>query len=303
MDRGNDDDVAMRHNRAALESVQPVPRVLVDVSQRSQEITLFGKKQAMPIIVAPTGSAGLAWYEGEIALARAAAAFGIPFTLAAGSMTALERLPPEAGGTLWFQFYMWPDRSLSHQLIARAARRRLRGARLHRRHAGRARPRVQPEERLHDPLPLHPEERHRCAHASALACRRARPLPAYDRHAALHELPARDADAHHRAADGAIDGAERHAHLGRRARAAQAVARHADREGHTHARDAVLAADAAPTPSCFPTTAAACSTPMATINALPRVVEAVRKRITVIVDSGFRRGSDVGRHSPWAPTP
>jgi isopentenyl diphosphate isomerase/L-lactate dehydrogenase-like FMN-dependent dehydrogenase len=120
MDRGNEDEVAMRENRAALERIKLRPRVLVDVSKRSQEITLFGQRQKMPIIVAPTGSAGLAWYEGEMALARAAAAFGVPFTLAAGSMTALERLPAEAGGTLWFQFYMWPDRSLSHQLIARA---------------------------------------------------------------------------------------------------------------------------------------------------------------------------------------
>ena len=120
MDRGNDDEVTMRENRAALARIKLKPRVLVDVSQRSQEITLFGRKQSMPVIVAPTGSTGLAWYEGEIALARAAAAHGIPFTLAAGSMTALERLPAEAGGTLWFQFYMWPDRSLSHQLIARA---------------------------------------------------------------------------------------------------------------------------------------------------------------------------------------
>ncbi|HKA42764.1 MAG TPA: alpha-hydroxy acid oxidase [Burkholderiales bacterium] len=120
MDRGNDDEIAVRENRAALERIRLKPRVLVDVSKRSQEISLFGKRQPMPIIVAPTGSTGLAWYEGEIALARAAAAHGIPFTLAAGSMTKLERVAAEAGGTLWFQFYMWPDRSLSHQLIARA---------------------------------------------------------------------------------------------------------------------------------------------------------------------------------------
>ncbi|HEV2007612.1 MAG TPA: alpha-hydroxy acid oxidase [Burkholderiales bacterium] len=120
MDRGNDDEVAMRDNIIALQRIKLKPRVLVDVSKRSQEISLFGKKQQMPVIVAPTGSTGLAWYEGEIALARAAAAHGIPFTLAAGSMTALERVAAEAGGTLWFQFYMWPDRALSHQLVARA---------------------------------------------------------------------------------------------------------------------------------------------------------------------------------------
>ena len=96
MDRGNDDEIAMRDNRAALESIKLVPRVLVDVSKRSQEITLFGKHQKMPVIIAPTGSVGLAWYEGEVALARAAAAYGIPYTMAAGSMTAMEKVAAES---------------------------------------------------------------------------------------------------------------------------------------------------------------------------------------------------------------
>lgn len=120
MDRGNDDEVAMRDNRTELERIKLAPRVLVDVRKRSQKISLFSKPQQMPVIVAPTGSAGLAWHEGEIALARAAKAYGIPFTLALGSMTSLERVAAEAGGTLWFQFYMWPDRALSHKVIARA---------------------------------------------------------------------------------------------------------------------------------------------------------------------------------------
>jgi isopentenyl diphosphate isomerase/L-lactate dehydrogenase-like FMN-dependent dehydrogenase len=120
MDRGNDDEVAMRENRIAMESIKLNPRVLNDVSVRHQDITLFGKKQNMPVIVAPTGSTGLAWYEGEIALARAAKAHGVPFTLALGSMTKLERVAEEAGGNLWFQFYMWPERAQSHRVIARA---------------------------------------------------------------------------------------------------------------------------------------------------------------------------------------
>ncbi len=120
MDRGNDDEVAMRDNCAVMESIKLKPRVLNDVSERNQQITLFGKTQQMPVIVAPTGSAGLAWYEGEIALARAARAHGIPFTLALGSMTRLERVAAEAGGNLWFQFYMWPDRAQSYRVIERA---------------------------------------------------------------------------------------------------------------------------------------------------------------------------------------
>jgi isopentenyl diphosphate isomerase/L-lactate dehydrogenase-like FMN-dependent dehydrogenase len=60
------------------------------------------------------------WYEGEIALARAAKEAGIPFTLATGSMTAMEKVADEAGGRLWFQLYMWPDKSMSHKLVERA---------------------------------------------------------------------------------------------------------------------------------------------------------------------------------------
>ncbi|MBI2226968.1 MAG: alpha-hydroxy-acid oxidizing protein [Betaproteobacteria bacterium] len=121
VDRGAEDEVALRNNRTAFERIRLQPRALVDVSRRSQEITLFGKPQKMPIAIAPTGSAGLMWHDGEIALARAAAAAGIPFTLATGSMTAMEKIAAQAGGRLWFQLYMWPDRSLSHKLVERAS--------------------------------------------------------------------------------------------------------------------------------------------------------------------------------------
>lgn len=120
VDRGSEDEVALRNNRAAFGRIKLKPRTLVDVSGRSQEITLFGHKHKMPIAIAPTGTAGLMWYHGEIELARAAAAAGIPFTLATGSMTAMETVAEQAGGRLWFQLYMWPDRSLSHKLVERA---------------------------------------------------------------------------------------------------------------------------------------------------------------------------------------
>ena len=120
VDRGTEDEVALRNNRAAFERIRLKPRTLVDVSGRGQGITLFGRQHQMPIGIAPTGTAGLMWYQGEIELARAAAAAGIPFTLATGSMTAMETVAEQAGGTLWFQLYMWPDRSLSHKLVERA---------------------------------------------------------------------------------------------------------------------------------------------------------------------------------------
>ena len=120
VDRGSEDEVALRNNRAAFERIKLSSRPLVDVSKRSQGIELFGHALKMPIAIAPTGTAGLMWYEGELELARAAAAAGIPFTLATGSMTAMEKIAEHAGGRLWFQLYMWPDRAMSHKLVERA---------------------------------------------------------------------------------------------------------------------------------------------------------------------------------------
>jgi (S)-mandelate dehydrogenase len=120
MDRGSEDEIALRNNRSAFERIKLNPRTLVDVSRRTQGTQLFGKPVQMPIAIAPTGIAGLMWYQGELELARAAAAAGIPFTLATGSMTAMETIAAEAPGRLWFQLYMWPDRTLSHKLVERA---------------------------------------------------------------------------------------------------------------------------------------------------------------------------------------
>jgi len=119
VDRGTEDEVTLRHNREAIERIKLRPRVLVDVNTRSTETMLFGKPASMPLAVAPTGSAGLTWYEGELALARAAKAAGIPFTLATGSQTPLEKIARDAGGRLWFQIYMWANRNLSYELIRR----------------------------------------------------------------------------------------------------------------------------------------------------------------------------------------
>jgi (S)-mandelate dehydrogenase len=121
IDRGTEDEVALRNNRAAFDSIKLRPRVLVDVSKRSQEVTVFGQKQAMPIATAPTGAAGLAWFEAELAVARAARDAGIPFTLATPSLMALERVAAEAaGGRHWFQLYVWEDLRLSYGMIERA---------------------------------------------------------------------------------------------------------------------------------------------------------------------------------------
>jgi (S)-mandelate dehydrogenase len=120
VDRGSGREIGLRDNISIYDRIGFLPRVLSDVSSRTTAATLFNKPVGSPIIIAPTGSAGLLWYEGELALAKAAARHNIPFTLATGSMTAMEKISAVEGLNAWFQCYVWNDRELSYQLIKRA---------------------------------------------------------------------------------------------------------------------------------------------------------------------------------------
>ncbi len=120
IDRGSEDENSLRDNRASFQRIKLRNRVMVDVSVRSTQCELFGKPASMPLAIAPTGAAGLAWYEGELELAKAAARAGVPFALATPSLTAIERIATVEEGRKWFQLYMWRDRELSHALVKRA---------------------------------------------------------------------------------------------------------------------------------------------------------------------------------------
>ena len=121
LDRGAEDEAALRSNREAFERIKLRNKVLVDVSRRTTATTLFGKPMSMPLVVAPTGVAGVCWYQGEAELARAAAKAGVPFTLATPSVTSIETIAAVEGGRKWFQLYMWKERELSYGLeIGRA---------------------------------------------------------------------------------------------------------------------------------------------------------------------------------------
>ena len=120
IDRGSEDENSLRDNRSSFQRIKLKNKIMVDVSERSTETTLFGKPMAMPLAIAPTGAAGLAWYEGELELAKAAARSGVPFTLATPSLTAIERIASVEEGRKWFQLYMWRNREMSHALVKRA---------------------------------------------------------------------------------------------------------------------------------------------------------------------------------------
>jgi isopentenyl diphosphate isomerase/L-lactate dehydrogenase-like FMN-dependent dehydrogenase len=120
VDRGAERDVALAGNVAAFGRIKLRQRVMVDLSQRDMGTELFGKRVAMPVVIAPTGIAGLLWYQGELALARAAADAGIPFTLTANSITPMETVAQRSAGRRWFQFYLWEEEDLVLQIVARA---------------------------------------------------------------------------------------------------------------------------------------------------------------------------------------
>ena len=118
-ERGVEDECGMARNRAAFDAITFRPRVLRGVETIDTTTEVFGKPLPFPLAVAPTGAAGLMWHKGDLALARAAARAGVPFIISSASTMDLEQIL-EAGGRQWFQLYLWEDRSLSHKVVDKA---------------------------------------------------------------------------------------------------------------------------------------------------------------------------------------
>jgi isopentenyl diphosphate isomerase/L-lactate dehydrogenase-like FMN-dependent dehydrogenase len=120
IDGGAEDEITLRDNRAAFERIKITPRILNDVSVPDTRTSLLGKEAKAPIVIAPMGSCMLAWPNADIAIARAAAAHGLPYTLSTMSNTAMETMADAVQGELWFQLYVLKDRSFNEQLVERA---------------------------------------------------------------------------------------------------------------------------------------------------------------------------------------
>ncbi|GBQ29676.1 alpha-hydroxy-acid oxidizing protein [Gluconacetobacter azotocaptans] len=121
IDRGTEDENALRYLRQSFDRVMLMPSVLAGAPVVDLSTPLFGHTSALPIAIAPTALAGMVWHDGETELARAAARCGIPFCVATQSITTIERIRAGApDADLWFQLYVWNDVSLSYALIRRA---------------------------------------------------------------------------------------------------------------------------------------------------------------------------------------
>ena len=117
---GSGDEVTLRANRAAFDRWRLLPRVMRGLREASTATTVLGQGIALPVLIAPSGRHRLCHDEGERATARAARAAGTIYTMSTAATLAIEEIAPEVG-PWWFQLYVYRDRGLTRDLVARAA--------------------------------------------------------------------------------------------------------------------------------------------------------------------------------------
>jgi L-lactate dehydrogenase (cytochrome) len=120
VDGGSYAEVTLRRNIADLEAIALRQRVLRDISQIDLSTELFGVKQALPVVLAPIGLAGLNARRGEVQAVRAANAAGVPFTLSTVSVCPIAEVAAASDRPFWFQLYMIRDRAFMRDLLAQA---------------------------------------------------------------------------------------------------------------------------------------------------------------------------------------
>jgi (S)-mandelate dehydrogenase len=117
---GLEDEVGLAHNEQAFGQFKLVPRYMVDVRTRDQSTTIFGRTYSGPIGIAPTGLAGLFRPGADLMLAEAARAANVPFIMSGtgtGSIEDLAQVAPQHG---WYQLYVAKDRKISEDQVRRA---------------------------------------------------------------------------------------------------------------------------------------------------------------------------------------
>ena len=120
-DSGSWTEGTYRSNESDFQKIKLRQRVAVNMEGRTTRSTMIGEDVAMPVAIAPTGMTGMQHADGEILGARAAKAFGIPFTLSTMSICSIEDIAEATGGhPFWFQLYVMRDRDFIERLIERA---------------------------------------------------------------------------------------------------------------------------------------------------------------------------------------
>ena len=121
VDGGAFDEATLRANRDDLGKLTLKQKVLRDVSSLDTSTTLFGQRLEMPLILAPVGFAGMMARRAEAQAARAAEAAGVPYTLSTVGICPIEEVRRATTKPFWFQLYMMRDRGVVKEILARAA--------------------------------------------------------------------------------------------------------------------------------------------------------------------------------------
>ncbi|WP_424987014.1 alpha-hydroxy acid oxidase [Microbulbifer sp. S227A] len=119
-DAGSYSESTYRANEADFGDLLIRQRVGIDISDVRMNTTLFGQKARLPVCFAPVGMLGIQHAAGEIKVARAAEAYGVPFTLSTMSICSIEDVAGATNTPFWFQLYVVKDRAFNIDLIRRA---------------------------------------------------------------------------------------------------------------------------------------------------------------------------------------
>ena len=119
---GSYTEQTFRENTSDFAQIRLKQKVAVDMTGRSTESTMIGRKVAMPVALAPVGMAGMQHPDGEIKAARAAEKFGVPFTLSTMSICSIEDIAEHTTTPFWFQLYVMKDEEFVDNIIERARR-------------------------------------------------------------------------------------------------------------------------------------------------------------------------------------
>ena len=120
IDGGAYDELTLHRNRADLDALALNEHVMNDVSVLHTAVTMVGDKASMPMALGPVGMCGIAWPNGEIAAAKAAEAYGVPFCLSLFSIDSMEEIAKATKAPFWQQLYMMKDKAVNQHVIERA---------------------------------------------------------------------------------------------------------------------------------------------------------------------------------------
>lgn len=119
LDGGSDDEYTRQRNAKSFAALSLIQRVLIDVESVDTSTTILGMPSSVPFVLSSTGASRFFHTDGELAVARAAAKANVIYGVSSSAMTSLEEVAGEMDGPRFFQAYVFKDRSVTSDYIRR----------------------------------------------------------------------------------------------------------------------------------------------------------------------------------------